>query len=140
MSKSTDPKANFDEAAQFTKNYYSVLPRHITAIYEGKQPITRTFQPGEDGQLQSFVEKHNTAGANIYFAVNEIDKAAWNKKATKKHVTGVTALQVDLDDLSDEALQRLVKFEPKPSIILCSGGGYQAFWFLANAQEVNHDL
>ena len=119
MSNSTNPKTDFDEAAQFAKNYYSVLPRHITAIYEGKQPITRTFQPGEDDQLQSFVEKHNTAGANIYFAVNEIDKSAWNKKTTKKHVTGVTALQVDLDDLSNEALQRLIKFEPKPSIIRC---------------------
>jgi hypothetical protein len=135
MSKSPDLKANFAEAAEFAANYYSVLPRHITAIYEDKQPITRTFQPGENTQLQSFVEKHNSAGANIYFAVNEIDKAAWNKKATKKHVTGVTALQVDLDDLSDEALQKLVKFEPKPSIILCSVGGYQGFWFIADAEE-----
>ena len=83
MSKSTELKANFDKATEFAANYYSVLPRHITAIYEGKQPITQTFQPGEDTQLQSFVEKHNSAGANIYFAVNEIDKAAWNKKATK---------------------------------------------------------
>ena len=137
MSKSTDLKANFQEVAEFATNYYSVLPRHITAIYEGKQPITRTFQPGEGKLLQSFVEKHNTAGANIYFAVNEIDKAAWNKKAAKKHVTGVTALQVDLDDLSEDALQRLVKFEPKPSIILCSGGGYQAFWFLAGTEETS---
>jgi len=140
MSKPINLKANFQEATEFAASYYSVLPRHITAIYEGKQPITQTFQPGEDEQLQSFVEKHNTAGANIYFAVNEIDKAAWNKKAAKKHVTGVTALQVDLDDLSDEALERLVNFEPKPSIILCSGGGYQAFWFISDAKEASHDL
>ena len=136
MSVPANPKPNFDEAVAFAKNYYSALPRHITAIYEAKPPITRTFQPGEDEQLRDFVEHHNNSGANIYFAVNEIDKAAWNKKATKQHVTGVTALHVDLDDLSEEALQKLVDFEPKPSIILCSGGGYQAFWFLADAEEV----
>ena len=41
MSKSTNPIANFDEAAEFAANYYSVLPRHITAIYEGTRRLVR---------------------------------------------------------------------------------------------------
>lgn len=130
-----DVKPNCDESAQFVKDYYGSKPRHITAIHEGKQPITRTFQANEGVDLLGFVRKHNDAGANIYFAVNEIAESAWNKKAKKSDVTRVSTLHVDVDDLSEKALDRLVNFEPKPSIILCSGGGYQAFFILSEPVE-----
>jgi hypothetical protein len=136
----TDPKPNYDEAVQFSEDYFGELPRHIVSIVDGQGPIARTFQPDEDDKLRDFIEKQNASGGNIYFAVNEIAETAWNKKATKAGVTRVTALHCDLDDLSDEALSRLVEFNPKPSIILCSGGGYQAFWLLEEPLEVKHEL
>lgn len=115
---------DYDEAASFAKNYYADRPRHISVIHDGQPPITRTFHPDQGDKLKEFVERENRQGGNVYFAVNEIAETAWNKKAQKADVTGVTALHCDLDDLSEDALRCLAEFRPPPSIVLCSGGGY----------------
>lgn len=133
MGKQKELQPNYAEAAKFAADYYRDRPRHISVIHDGKPPITRTFQPGEEEQLRDFVERENHNGGNVYFAVNEIAETAWNKKAQKADVTGVAALHCDLDDFSVEARERLTGFDPLPSIVLCSGGGYQAFWLLENS-------
>ncbi|NDW53899.1 DNA-primase RepB domain-containing protein [Aliiroseovarius sp. PrR006] len=54
---------------------------------------------------------------------------------------------VDVDAPSDFALARLKDFTPRPSVIVFSGGGYQAFWLLdepmsdlKKAEEINKGL
>src|SRR5665811_2438421 len=90
-------KCNPDSAVEFLAASYRSLPRTITAIAEGKKPVTQTFQEDENVQLGKFIKERNEAKSNIHFSVNQVAETAWKKKAKKTDVTGVTALHVDLD-------------------------------------------
>ncbi|MCI0348314.1 MAG: hypothetical protein L0Z53_02720 [Acidobacteriales bacterium] len=80
----------------------------------------------------AFAERHN-ATHNIYWSPNPL-RTALEKKAEKKDVLACQFLHIDLDDPSPEALERLRSFTPRPTIILFSGGGWQAFLALACAR------
>lgn len=88
MGNFKELQPNYDEAAGFAKDYYRDAPQHISVIHDGQPPITRTFQPDEDDKLREFVERANSEGGKIHFAVNKIAEAAWNKKAHKAGCNG----------------------------------------------------
>jgi hypothetical protein len=46
-------------------------------------------------------------------------------------VIALPALFVDVDDASAQALAKLQCADPAPSCIVASGGGYHAYWWLA---------
>jgi hypothetical protein len=73
--------------------------------------------------------------SNLYFTVNELGLGVKNRKATKEDVSRALYIHVDVDDAG--ALDRIRKYLPQPTMILFSGGGYQAFWKL---REPSTDL
>ncbi|WJS84225.1 DNA-primase RepB domain-containing protein [Paracoccus sp. TOH] len=118
-------------ATSFLRDMHADRPMTLVAIKEGRGPIAKAF--GMDvatDAVDARISEHNGQGYNIYWQVNRAVETAHNKKARKRDITEVWMLHVDVDDLSDDALERLKAFEPRPSVILFSGGGYQAFWLL----------
>ena len=84
-------------------------------------------------------QKLNRKGYGVYFAPclrNE-------HKGTAEYATVATALwiDVDCDDASkrEQALRKLEEFEPKPSIILDSGGGWHGYWLLDEPYLLDSD-
>lgn len=83
--------------------------------------------------------------SNLYVMINPAMKAV-DKKAKKEDVAEVAFLHVDLDVKQgpfEEGLARiretLADFEPRPSGIIHSGGGYWAFWRLNEPVFVGGD-
>jgi hypothetical protein len=80
---------------------------------------------------------------NLYFAVNLIEPRRLDKKATKKDISHLRALHVDVDPETidpaerQQILDRLRAFPIKPTLIVFSGGGHQAFWKLKEAVPIN---
>lgn len=98
--------------------------------------------------LLKFVDFHNNVEqSNIYFNVNRAYKKE-DKKYKKSDVSFVDYFHVDVDlqgggapfeAQRKEILESFMSYVPKPSIIIDSGGGYQAFWKLTTSIEVSHD-
>jgi hypothetical protein len=73
----------------------------------------------------------NALGWGAYFAVGlrRYGLTRW-KRGGAADVVALPALFVDIDDPSAETLARLRGFNPSPSCIVASGGGYHAYWWL----------
>lgn len=85
----------------------------------------------------AFAVEHNTAGRNIYWTVNEV-KRGLHKKPTKRDIISGRFAHVDIDPPKDGTpfdklaeLKRLESLANPPSFVIDSGGGIQAFWYLA---------
>lgn len=130
----------------------------ITVIRGGSGPRTYVFsrdaKPGTGkhiSDLQGVIDQNTDA--NIYYQPNRLTKRMGpGDKAGEKDVAFLDHLQVDIDPLAGEDLQeaqdrilaRLLQDRPKaiphPSVIVFSGGGYQAFWKLKQPQQVDGDV
>lgn len=122
-------------------------PWLLTAISVDQKRIdTATFTRPED--VQAWLEKH--AERNHYFAVNPARKAL-DKKATRKDVASLDWLHVDIDarvgEPLDEEFERIRgRLEnplggiPRPTCVIFSGGGYQAFWRLEEPIAIDGQL
>jgi hypothetical protein len=112
----------------------------------------QTFDPSTEQDdayrfILSLQAKHN-----IYFTVNCVGVRI-SKKASKTDIVEIHYLHVDADlpkdiDWSDppvvagakqHVLERLRAYNPPPTAILWSGGGFQAFWRLSEIIVVNGD-
>jgi len=112
----------------------------LTSIDPNKKGIeTCTFHSDEPARLESWLEKYN-GNRNLYFHVNPTTHDL-SKKAERKDIAEVRWLHVDVDprageNLAEERkrilflLQNPPKDVPPPTVIVFSGGGYQAFWHL----------
>ena len=122
---------------------HAVLPDtgyiNLVAIDPKKKAptIAAPIDPENLSAALAFAERHNSK-CNIYWSPNPL-RTALKKKAEKKDVLACQYLHVDIDDPSEEALQRLQSFVPRPTIILFSGGGWQGFWRLRTHAPVNGD-
>ena len=124
-------------------------PWVLTAIGEGKHAPTATFAPGQEEALARWVVAQQADRRNVYFLVGE-PKKTLTKKASKRDMARSRWLWVDVDardDLdwrSDVAVQeeldaikaRLDACPVPPTVIIASGGGYQAFWRLGQPFEL----
>ena len=63
--------------------------------------------------------------------MNRLRASARNIKAKKPDIEAVRALHVDVDIYDEATLAALRAFSPKPTVIVFSGGGYQALWRLS---------
>lgn len=100
---------------------------HLVAIYEGGRIEAKSFAPHEVEALRRWIDKRQ-GKANLYWHVNELKSDVRNIKAKKEHVAAAHFLHVDVDDLT--ALERIRSYTPRPTAVVFSGGGYQAFWRL----------
>jgi hypothetical protein len=124
----------------FLRAFHPAGPWVLTAIpADGKQIETRSFTPKSTSAATKWITK-NDGIRNLYFSVN-LPNRMLDKKATRADIYMVPWLHVDIDarageDLSSELERiRLLLTENCPTLpptaIVYSGGGYQAFWRLA---------
>ena len=117
---------------EFLKKFRPGGPWVLTAIVPYGGIETKTFS--DPKKAVAWVMERD-GKANLYYMVNPA-KRPLTKKAKKSDVAALEWLHVDVDDPSDEALARLRAFDPPPTVIIMSGGGYNAYWRLAEPVPV----
>jgi hypothetical protein len=118
----------------------------LTGIHpETRQTTTATFSEESAAACEEWIDKVNGV-LNIYFSVNQPERGNYGKKLTKEQITEAHFLHVDVDPEKGKELdlQKRQIFDrltthrpdnvPRPSVIIDSGGGYQAFWKLETPQ------
>lgn len=138
------------QAIGFLRRFHPAAPWALCSFgpVEDQVGPARTFNPSDALEAERFIEsligKHN-----VYFSVNCVShKLA--KKASKADITEIHYLHADIDlkgiDWSDEnavraekirVLIKLQSHSPPPTVIIWSGGGYQAYWRLSEIIHVN---
>lgn len=126
MSKELKPDT--PAAIAFLQAVHPDGPWPLTAIKPaGGPPTGRVFLPSEQEQAIGWIDAHQGV-AGLYYSVNEVRADFRGVKATKADIVAVRYAHVDIDDLG--GLERLRAYKLPPSLIVFSGGGYQAFWKL----------
>ena len=139
-------KSNITEAVSFLKSWRKAGPWVLTAIAPDRKYIdTRTFKASETKDLRAWIKKQNS-DCNVYFHINPTLRPL-SSKAALTDMASVDWLHVDVDpragdDLHSErerilALLQECKDLPKPTCIVFSGGGYQAYWKLKEPIALN---
>ena len=132
---------------QFLATVYPDGPWALTAINPDRKGVeTQTFYPQDAAMLDRWLTHHN-GRSNLYWHVNPVLRPI-TKKAERTDIKEVAYLHVDVDpaegkDLTAERariLKMLETFNPAPTLIVFSGGGYQAFWKLNEPIPINGDL
>lgn len=136
---------NTGAAIDFLQAWDPEGPWQITAITVDGKIKTRAFHKGDVGALREWVESRQ-GRENLYFTVNPVRNTK-NEKPCKADMGGMRAFHVDLDPRVGEdhdqerarILSALQAFRPEPTVIIDSGGGYQAFWMLDKVLPSNGD-
>lgn len=140
----------YDLSIEFLRKFHPGRRWLLTAIEVEKKGIpTRTFTESQVDEAMKWLEVHGQY-CNIYFSVGE-PVGELTKKADRGDIKRVWWLHVDLDPRSGEnqeaektrilgILRSPPPGVPPPTLIVFSGGGYQAFWKLSQPIEVNGDL
>lgn len=130
MSNNQKLTGRSDMAIAFLKAMFPKDPWHLVAIpLKGKlEACTFAF---DEAAAAVWIEARQ-GRANLYFHVNRLRDSVSNVKAKKQDVKEVLFLHTDVDDVN--ALPKLEGFEPRPTAIIFSGGGYQAFWRLIKSE------
>lgn len=112
----------------------------LTAINpDGSEVVTESFTIDERDECETWLELN--AWRNIYYSLNPTRFRKVQRKLNKEGIRGVKFLHVDIDpepgedlDSAQKRIQKLladpVEGLVPPSIIVFSGGGYQAIWKL----------
>jgi hypothetical protein len=134
-------------AVDFLKKVYPDGPWVVTAIRLDRKAIdTETFRPATEADLLTWLQTYN-GERNIYWSTN-LPTRDLTKKAEREDIKEVAYLHVDVDPRAGEDLEAerkrilgvFAKADPEPTVVLFSGGGYQAFWKLETPILVNGDL
>ena len=141
-----------DDAIGFLRWLCSDGPWLLTSISPDSRKVEgQTFSASELDELRKWIEQRN-GKVNLYFSVNEVRSGFRGHKASRKDVVRVRLLHVDIDPRAGGELELeqsrilallthgLPSDVPKPSAIIYSGGGYQAFWKLDEAVVVDGNL
>lgn len=118
---------DLDEAWDFVSNMSGSGLVHLVAIPEGGPLATKTFSNAEAGAAKSWIARR-PRGDNIYFHVNRLRDGVSDRRAKKSDVVEAIAFYTDVDN--PEAFALLDAFPLKPTAVIASGGGRQAFWLL----------
>lgn len=122
----------------------------VTGISLDKKSIpTETFGPDDRARFLKWVVACAAIPANIYFSVGEPLKPV-TKKMERADILAVHYLHVDVDPRAGEdhaaERERILSMLrnppgglPAPTLIVFSGGGYQAYWRLTEPLPVNGD-
>lgn len=149
----TDSKA----AIKFLKKFNPEGPWILTSIdidVSDRRTTTDTFT--DEGEATAWITDQNRE-KNVYFTVNETRTPIVKQKPSKTAFGKAGWLYVDVDPVNppkeyDETQRKkFLKDEqerikaaltenknvPKPTLIIYSGGGYQAFWKLRDAFDID---
>lgn len=148
MNEAVGP--NYDETISFLEGFHPDSWWILSAIpIEGKQGEkiipTETFEPGDTAGARRWLQNYGQTH-NLYFHP-AVTKDPKNKRILLQDVYKVTWLHVDVDprvgeDLDAERARILAALKnppgdlPKPTGIVFSGGGYQAYWRLTEPLDI----
>ena len=134
-------KGDTEAAIKFLQMFEPDGPWVLTAIPPHRKGIqTRTFHPHSLDQLREWIGNRNGYD-NLYFHVNR-PLTDLSKKAEREDLKEVRWLHVDVDprvgEPVEEEQKRILALMtqkrpagiPAPTVIIFSGGGFQAFWRL----------
>jgi hypothetical protein len=145
---SEEIKADLNEALKHLKWLRPEGPWTLTAIPPDRGPTrTATFGPDTEDKAFRWLEQQTSDELNIYFMVNPA-RTKLTSKAKKEDVEELAWLHVDIDPKKGEdpaearadALKKLQRFVPPPSLIIDSGGGLQGFWRLDDALYIGGNI
>jgi hypothetical protein len=145
---SEEIKADLNEALKHLKWLRPEGPWTLTAIPPDRGPTrTATFGPDTEDKAFRWLEQQTSDELNIYFMVNPA-RSRLTSKAKKEDVEELSWLHVDIDPKKGEdpaearadALKKLQRFTPPPSLIIDSGGGLQGFWRLDEALYIGGNI
>ena len=136
-------------AIEFLQKWRPGGPWVLTAISTDRKSIdTATFEADATAELIAWIDEHNGT-RNLYFHVNPCLRPML-KKAQREDIASLDWLHVDIDprageDVEQERALNLLTDElpegiPRPTCIIFSGGGYQAFWKLEEPQPIDGQL
>lgn len=119
----------------------------LTAISTDRKFIeTKTFDSTTTDEAEAWIKKHNEQERNIYFNVNPTFHPM-SQKAKRIDIESLAWLHVDCDIEKDETyedglarIKKLVTVDcptVPPTLVIFSGGGYQAFWKISNPLELD---
>ena len=140
---------NFQASLQFLRDFHGDVRRTLTAVPLNRLSLpTRTFEPFQETEVLEWLKAHEND--NVYFSVNE-PIGTPSKKTEKADIARVRWLHVDIDARAGEDLEQELKRilgltkrppegVPAPTCVVFSGGGYQAFWRLAEPIEIGGDV
>jgi P4 family phage/plasmid primase-like protien len=105
-----------------------------------KGTSTTTFRADQKDQLERWLAAKD-GYENIYFQVNGTGDKNITKKTSKTDIVSGDWLHVDVDVMPGgekaDILRRIEAFPLRPSAVLDSGGGYQAFWRIASTDDLD---
>jgi predicted P-loop ATPase len=126
-------------AVTWLKTWHPQGPWAIAEIDPSSEPRRVPVRVFTDEDALYFYLEEKTGVVNLYFIPNQISPSI-TTTPTKDEIQAITCLDADLDlpkegphsAPNEENFQRLLdKIEalvPAPTVIIFSGGGYQAFW------------
>ena len=139
-------------AIRFLQDAQPEGPWVITAIQPDGGTTTRTFMPGQESSLGSFIEQ-NDGSRNLYFTVNETQGRP-SKKPSKSELQRALFLHADIDtpkvegeaphqtavrikSSKERGLRALTGYPRQPTLIVNSGNGLHAYWRLDQPFELD---
>lgn len=136
----TYEKAEVNDVPSFLRKFRPNGPWVLSSIVPDGRITTTSFRKDQESHMRDWVASRLDY-ENLYFQVNRSE--CLTKKATKNDITAAEWLHVDVDPEAGEdfeeqrqkILGRLQSYSPKPTLIIDSGGGYQAFWRLSEPVE-----
>lgn len=144
-------QGDIQESLKFLKKWSANGPWVLTSIQTDKKGIsTATFNPSKEAELKTWLNDY-IGKRNIYFHVNNVNRDL-SSKALKEDIKSAGWLHVDVDPKKGEDLEqereniislftdKLPKGISKPTVIVFSGGGYQAFWKLDEPFMIDGDI
>jgi hypothetical protein len=136
-------------AAEFLETWKAGGPWPLCAFHENKKGVFGTFTSDMLDEMAAWLVAQQDDERNIYFHVNSVRQPE-HGKAAKTDVLRMDYFHVDMDpvkgrDLREEQKRILADLQttallPKPTVITFSGGGYQAFWKLAESIELSGEV
>jgi hypothetical protein len=139
---------NTHECVKALKTLDATGWHNVVAIHPTTGAIeAKTFSPGSWDQIYQWIEKRQ-GRFGLYYSVNEPAPGAPDRKLSKAHIANARALHVDVDppkmagqgpdeleaaraDIRETFVNEVQSHDENfPTIIVDSGGGYQAVWSL----------
>jgi hypothetical protein len=141
-------KADPQVAADFLRWVAPEGPWNLVAIHiEPKTAIiAETFTADRVKEMNAWIRSMNNGQNNVYWTVNEL-LTALDRKPSRADIGRMRFLHVDIDpvegqhlEAEQDRIQRMLgTYDPPPSCIIFSGGGYQAFWRLREPMGIGGD-
>jgi hypothetical protein len=129
------------KAALFLKQLYR-------DVNKGYAEIRLIHKTGDMAQAKKIYRPANTihTGDFDYLASINSDYHIYHRvnvsntpDSKKPNISAIVALYVDIDDSSDEALDRLQNMHYPPTCVIYSGGGFHGYWLLREPLYVSSD-